>query len=143
MDSKSDNEPPLPPDVQSHFSWIRTRLSVMRTLEAWVRTAISLIGFGFTIVQFFERLDQSQWAAPPKIPNLARNMGLVLIGIGTVALAISIWQHRCLVKYLNGPAFSRISNVERVPRVPALIVVAVILCVVGLVTFLAILFRVI
>lgn len=33
----------------SHFSWLRTRLSVERTLMSWVRTAIALIGFGFTI----------------------------------------------------------------------------------------------
>ena len=40
----------------SHFSWLRTRLSIERTLMSWVRTSVSLIGFGFTIVQFFERL---------------------------------------------------------------------------------------
>jgi putative membrane protein len=39
----------------SHFSWVRTRLSVERTLMAAVRTSLALIGFGFTIVQFFER----------------------------------------------------------------------------------------
>jgi putative membrane protein len=32
----------------SHFSWLRTRLSLERTLMSWVRTAVSLIGFGFT-----------------------------------------------------------------------------------------------
>ena len=40
----------------SHFGWIRTRLSVERTMMSWIRTAIALIGFGFAIVQFFERL---------------------------------------------------------------------------------------
>ena len=41
--------------ADSHFSWLRTRLSVERTLMSVVRTAIALIGFGFTIVQFFDR----------------------------------------------------------------------------------------
>ena len=36
--------------AESHFSWIRTRLSVERTLMSWVRTGTALIGFGFTIV---------------------------------------------------------------------------------------------
>ena len=52
------------PNVQSHFSWIRTRLSIERTLMSWVRTATALIGFGFTIVQFFERLKGMGGVAP-------------------------------------------------------------------------------
>ena len=41
----------------SHFGWLRTRLSIERTMMSWLRTAVSLIGFGFAIVQFFERLE--------------------------------------------------------------------------------------
>src|SRR5262249_43401590 len=38
--------------ADSHFAWLRTRLAVERTLMSWLRTAVALIGFGFTIVQF-------------------------------------------------------------------------------------------
>src|SRR5439155_17492757 len=48
----------------SHFSWIRTRLSLERTMMSWIRTAVSLIGFGFAIVQFFERLQQMPGVRP-------------------------------------------------------------------------------
>src|SRR5262249_45288094 len=41
--------------ADSHFAWLRTRLAVERTMMSWVRTAVSLIGFGFAIEQFFER----------------------------------------------------------------------------------------
>lgn len=44
--------------ADSHFAWLRTRLAVERTMMSWLRTAVSLIGFGFAIVQFFERLEQ-------------------------------------------------------------------------------------
>ena len=44
--------------ASDHFSWLRTRLSVERTMMSWIRIAVSLIGFGFAIVQFFERMDQ-------------------------------------------------------------------------------------
>ena len=56
-------------NAQSHFAWMRTRMSTDRTLEAWMRTAVSLIGFGFTIVQFFGRLNQIQGVAPARIPT--------------------------------------------------------------------------
>src|SRR5262245_44750724 len=60
---------------ESHFSWLRTRLSVERTLMSWVRTAVALIGFGFTSVQFFERLPAISGVAPallPEAPPLSR-----------------------------------------------------------------------
>jgi len=41
-----------------HFSWLRTRFTVELTIMAWLLTAVSLIGFGFAIVQFFERMRQ-------------------------------------------------------------------------------------
>ena len=55
--------------AQSHFAWLRTRLAVERTLMAWVRTAVSLIGFGFAIVQFFDRMDSCPGPVPPAIPE--------------------------------------------------------------------------
>ena len=50
--------------ASDHFSWLRTRLSVERTMMSWVRTATALIGFGFTIVQFFARIQDSPGVAP-------------------------------------------------------------------------------
>ncbi len=46
------------------FAWLRTRLAVERTIMAWLRTAFSLIGFGFAIVQIFERMQQMPGATP-------------------------------------------------------------------------------
>ena len=37
-----------------HFAWLRTRLALERTIMAWLRTAVALIGFGFAIVQYLE-----------------------------------------------------------------------------------------
>ena len=50
--------------ASDHFSWLRTRLSVERTMMSWVRTATGLIGFGFAIVQFFDRMQQMPGVAP-------------------------------------------------------------------------------
>ena len=59
------------PNVGNHFAFIRTRLALERTMMAWVRTAVALIGFGFTIVQFFERLAGMEGVAAGCAAGLA------------------------------------------------------------------------
>src|ERR1700758_1628116 len=73
------------PTVSDHFSWLRTRLSVERTMMSWVRTATALIGFGFTIVQFFDRMRQMPGTASAYFPEAPRYLGLSLIfcGVGS------------------------------------------------------------
>jgi uncharacterized membrane protein YidH (DUF202 family) len=71
--------------ADSHFGWIRTRLSVERTMMSWIRTAVSLIGFGFAIVQFFERLQQMPGITPASFPRAPQYLGLALISCGVLA----------------------------------------------------------
>lgn len=77
----------------------RTRMAAERTLIAWIRTALSMISFGFTIYKFLEAMQQSQ-----KLPlrhNGPRNLGLTLIGLGTIGLILACIQHRSLLKQLH------------------------------------------
>ena len=41
-------------EERTNFALERTRIASERTLMAWIRTSISMIGFGFTIVKFFQ-----------------------------------------------------------------------------------------
>ena len=96
-----------------HFSWLRTRLSVERTMMSWVRTATALIGFGFTIVQFFARIQETPGVAPPYFPHAPRYLGLSLIFCGVMALVISIWEYHWGLRYLWSGNFVVIAGVTR------------------------------
>ena len=123
----------------SHFGWIRTRLAIERTLMAWIRTATALIGFGFTIVQFLQRLQSSGPEAMR--PEAPRYLGLALIVAGIAGLLISIWQYRKLVAYMHSSEFAPIAGVEGFSKTP-LLVIAIGLTVIGIFAFGAVFLRV-
>jgi len=75
----------------------RTRLAAERNLMAWVRTALSMITFGFTIYKVLQAI-QAQSTVPVLHP---RNAGLTLIGIGTFALIVASSQHWKYVRKLS------------------------------------------
>jgi putative membrane protein len=128
------------PTADSHFSWLRTRLSVERTLMSWVRTCTALIGFGFTIVQFFERLPGMEGVSEALRPHLPRYLGLALIGSGVAGLLISLWQYRKLVDYLFAD-FGPIAGVPSVTTRTPLQAVAAALVVIGVFAFTAVRLR--
>jgi putative membrane protein len=72
------------------MSFQRTRMSADRTLMSVMRTSLSLIGFGFTIYQFFERLRESEVL---KSAHAARNFGSALVWLGIAMLVLGIVYH--------------------------------------------------
>jgi len=108
--SPSDLE--VQPTVSNHFSWMRTQMGLERTLMAGVRTAVSLIGFGFTVAQFFQRMQGDGPAGLHQLgPEAPRNLGLVLIAAGVLSLAVFTWQYHRANVYLRGDPFSAIAGV--------------------------------
>jgi putative membrane protein len=129
----------------SHFSWLRTRLSLERTMMSWLRTAVSLIGFGFAIVQFFERLQVMPGTRAATYPKAPQYLGLALISCGILALIVSIWQYRWTVGYMWGPPFRSIAGmragVTKEKMQSPVIAIAVLLTCIGLFAFFAVLLR--
>lgn len=123
----------------SHFSWMRTRLSIDRTFMSWVRTAASMIGFGFTIVQFFEHLARMEEFEAPRLPHAPLVLGLALIGTGVVGLSIGLYEHTAAVRHLDEPQFRDIADPHMQKK--SAIVVAIAMIVTGIVAFVSILVR--
>lgn len=133
---------PMRAEVESHLSWLRTRLSVERTAMSWVRTSASLIGFGFAIVQFFEHFAALPGVAPARNPNMPIYLGIALIVAGVLGQLIAIWQYRLVLKYLWGPEFRPLVAPSKAPvRTPVMpISLAVVL--IGTAALIAVVWRV-
>ena len=121
------------PKSEPNLAYQRTIIAAERTLMAWIRTALSMIGFGFTIYKFFQY--QADEIASGKIarPNAPRNLGLTFIAVGTLALVGAAWQHRQFLKSLG--------TSEKKHTISISIVVAMVVVLIGLVTFYGVLLK--
>ena len=114
-------------------------------MMSWVRTAFSLIGFGFAIVQFFERLQQMPGISPAAFPKAPQYLGLALISCGVLALFVSIWQYRWTVRYLWHEPFAAVagmrSGATKEQMQSPVMAIAALLILIGLFAFFAVLLR--
>ena len=139
--------PPVKPSVldqrESHFSWLRTRLSTERTLMSWVRTGTAMIGFGFTIFQFFEGLNSDQEVNPALVDiNWSRTVSLALVAVGTLAVFVALREYRITIRYLWSPEFRDIAGVGERPAWTPATMVATLLVLIGIVTLVSLIIRV-
>ena len=123
-----------PPDNAFLLAVERTRLAHERTLIAWLRTALSMISFGFTVYKFFQFEISKNEANAGRLLS-PRGFALIMIGTGLVALFMSTVQHRQGMKRLRAE-----SGVATVP-VSIATVVAGLFSILGVLAFLAVLFR--
>jgi putative membrane protein len=77
----------------------RTVMAGDRSLMAWIRTGLSLISFGFTIYKLLQEAAKllAQQGETLRTDHTPRDVGLFLIGLGTVAIVvgtIEYWQTR-------------------------------------------------
>ena len=127
--------------ADSHFAWLRTRLALERTMMAWQRTAVSLIGFSFAIVQFFEHLQQMPGVRPAEHPHAAQYVGLALISCGVLALVISLWQYWSSVRYLWGGSFAVLAGMAKEGLQSPVVAIAILLILIGVCAFSTVVLR--
>jgi putative membrane protein len=77
----------------------RTRLAYERTLMAWIRTATSLITFGFSIYKFFQ-IEMTSGAGRSRLIG-PREFAFLMIVTGLVSLLLATLEHRRNLRALN------------------------------------------
>jgi putative membrane protein len=86
-------------DKTTRLAYDRTWLSYERTMQAWTRTAISLITFGFTVYKLVDVIDRNP--ADRKLLIGPHIFGFILVAIGFVALAIATVEYRQSIRVLR------------------------------------------
>jgi putative membrane protein len=147
MSDKPASDPPdrfhVDANAQTHFAWLRTRLAAERTMMAYLRTAVSLIGFGFAIFQFFYKFQQAPEITDVRFPHAAWYMGLALILCGTLAALLSILQYRWTLSYLWSGGFAAVAGMASEAKQTPLYAISFLLVLIGLFAFFAVLLRVV
>jgi putative membrane protein len=120
------------PDASTRLAVDRTRLSHERTLMAWIRTATSLITFGFSIYKFFQIELAREGSRSQRLIG-PREFALFMIIIGLLSLLMATLEHRRDLQALR-------VQYPDIPRSLARVVAACI-AVLGLLALIAVLLR--
>jgi len=81
----------------------RVYFAAERTFLAWIRTGLSMMGFGFVVARFglFLREMQSQSGAVAQSPRFSLWFGTALVFLGVGVNLAAIFQHRHAIHQLR------------------------------------------
>jgi putative membrane protein len=85
-------KPPAVPSETPSTARAREHLANERTLFAWVRTALALMGLGFVVARFglFLRSIALQSGVPPGGQRDSEVIGVALVGAGVLVTGVSL-----------------------------------------------------
>jgi putative membrane protein len=82
----------------------RVRFAAERTLLAWIRTGLALMGFGFVVARFgifLRELAGAGNGAGGRYPGLSLAIGTALVMLGVSVNLLAALQHHRIVQRLN------------------------------------------
>jgi putative membrane protein len=91
---------------------------------AWIRTALALIGFGFTIAKFHDYLEQSDLLPATDPIHSTLVFGGSFITIGVFGLIAAIVQHWRILRRLDNDVFIY-TQPRRLPMLVAILIVLI------------------
>ena len=125
-----------PPSTNTELAKERNRAAAERTLMAWIRTCLTLIGFGFGVDRIITALQKSVVYGFIDDPlHLTRILGLSFIGIGTVAIILAALEHRQELHHIKQ------ENYRYKSRSSLAFFVAISISIIGLFAFVGILIK--
>jgi putative membrane protein len=86
-------------DRSTELAFARTRAAYERTMMSWIRTATSLITFGFTIYKLFQ-LEGLGRAQPGHLIG-PREFAFLLVSLGLISLLLATVEHRQNIRTLG------------------------------------------
>ena len=118
-------------DLARRLDLERTHIAYEQSMMSWIRTATSLITFGFTIYKFFQLELPGRSERTPLLGP--REFAVSLVGLGLVSLTLATLEHRRSMRVLK-------EQWPGAPRSLALLLAALV-SVLGIIAFLAMIFR--
>ena len=117
-------------------------MALQRTLLAAVRTAVSLIGFGFTVAQFFQRIRSNLPENVHEVKvDVPRDLGLLLIAAGVISLAVFTWQYHSATVYLRSAPFDALARIQEKPMQLSTYLIALVVMMIGIAAFTSVFVR--
>jgi putative membrane protein len=100
----ADTAPAL--NIANELAKERNRGAAERTLMAWIRTALSLIGFGFGIGKFASYMDAAGLRTSFDPTHSTLIFGTSFIVVGILGLLAAVVQHARIMNRLHRPDFA-------------------------------------